>query len=124
MAEKYRRKEFGRCPRVYCEDHPVIPVGMTDVAGVKAVRLYCPRCEDVYIPSSKKHHSVDGAYFTTSLPHLIFEMFPALLTQKPVDRYVPKIFGFRVHSIAQRHRQQDQYRQELEEKRKSMMIEE
>jgi casein kinase II subunit beta len=122
MADKYRRKEFGRCPRVLCEDQPVIPVGLRDVSGVMGVKLYCPKCEDVYIPTSKKHLNVDGAYFTTSLPHLILEMFPNLIPQRPVDRYVPKIFGFKVHRIAELHRQQDRFREELAQKTKSMMI--
>ncbi|KAJ3304024.1 casein kinase 2 regulatory subunit [Kappamyces sp. JEL0829] len=123
MAEKMKRKEFGRCPRVLCDDQPVIPVGITDVPGQKGVKLYCPRCEDIYTPSSKKQMGIDGAYFTTSLPHLVLQMYPALMPQKPVVRYEPKIFGFRIHNIAEVHRAQDAIR-EASQKKKNMMMEE
>ncbi len=49
--------------------------------------------------------------------------YPALLPSKPITRYVPKIFGFKVHSIAEEHRKQDALRQSAELKKKGMMEE-
>ncbi|KAI8898418.1 casein kinase II, regulatory subunit [Globomyces pollinis-pini] len=123
MAEKMKRKEFGKCPRVLCEDQSVIPVGLTDIAGLKGVKLYCPKCEDVYVPPSKKHSQIDGAFFTTSLPHLILQMFPSLMPQKTTERYIPRIFGFKVHHIANEHRRQQQIQESMNKKR-DMMVEE
>ena len=114
MSEKMKRKEFGKCPRVLCEEQAVIPVGLIDMPRQERVRLYCPECEDIYTPRAKKHQ-IDGAYFTTSLPHLLLQMFPALIPQKSNERYVPKIFGFKVHNIANEHRKQDQLLLSLEE---------
>jgi casein kinase II subunit beta len=124
MADKMRRKEFGTCPRVFCEDQPVLPVGLTDLVGQKGVKVYCPRCEDVYHPPSKKLSTVDGAFFTSSLPHLVLQMYPNLVPKKNPDRYIPKIFGFRVHSIANEHRWQDQIKEDLLKKKNLMMAEE
>lgn len=128
MAEKMKRKEFGKCPRVLCQDQPVVPVGLSDIPGIKGVKLYCPKCEDVYNPSSKKQMGIDGAYFTTSLPHLILQMYPMLLPAKsssaghdqPPTRYVPKIFGFKIHQIANEHRLQDKLRLSNETRKKEL----
>ena len=123
MAEKMKRRDFGVCPRVYCEDQPVLPVGLTDIVGQKGVKVYCPRCEDCYTPRSKKQAMLDGAFFTTSLPHLVLQMYPSLIPAKKTERYVPKIFGFRIHSIAEQHRLADRSREEQVKKYGSMMEE-
>ncbi|KAI9018463.1 casein kinase II, regulatory subunit [Hyaloraphidium curvatum] len=110
MADKLRREDFGRCPRVLCAGQPVLPVGLSDVPGEGAAKLYCPRCEDVYTPPAKRHARIDGAYFGTTFPHLLFQVFPNLMPARPADRYVPRIFGFRIHEVAVQHRRQDALR--------------
>lgn len=79
--------DFGRCPRVLCQSQPLLPVGLSDTPYEKSVKLYCGRCEDVYSPKSSRHGSIDGAYFGTSFPHLLFLVYPSLLPPKtgPVD---------------------------------------
>lgn len=113
MQEKFRHGEFGRCPRVLCDNQPVLPVGLTDIPGVKCVKLYCPKCEDVYAPTSRRHEAVDGAHFGTTFPHLFLQAYPNLIPVKTPKRYVPKIFGFKVHEAAKRHRIQDQLREQM-----------
>ena len=70
-----------------CQGQPLLPVGLTDVPYEKSVKLYCGRCEDIYSPKSSRHGSIDGAYFGTSFPHLLFLVYPALLPPKsgPTD---------------------------------------
>jgi len=87
MLDKYKKADFGRCPRVLCQGQPLLPVGLTDVPYEKSVKLYCGRCEDIYSPKSSRHGSIDGAYFGTSFPHLLFLVYPALLPPKsgPTD---------------------------------------
>ncbi|TCD63941.1 casein kinase 2 regulatory subunit [Steccherinum ochraceum] len=82
MLEKYKRADFGRCPRVLCQSQPLLPVGLTDIPYQKAVKLYCGRCEDIYSPKSSRHGSIDGAYFGTSFPHLLFLVYPTLIPPK------------------------------------------
>jgi hypothetical protein len=45
MLEKFKQCHFGRCPRVYCNNHPCLPVGTSDVFRTATVKIYCPKCE-------------------------------------------------------------------------------
>lgn len=82
QLEKFKRVDFGRCPRVLCQSQPLLPVGLSDIPYEKSVKLYCGRCEDVYSPKSSRHGSIDGAYFGTSFPHLLFMVYPHLIPPK------------------------------------------
>lgn len=82
QLEKYRRADFGRCPRVYCYQQALLPVGLSDTPYIKAVKLYCPRCEDIYSPKSNRHGSIDGAYFGTTFPHMLFMVYPGMIPGK------------------------------------------
>ncbi|PVU87063.1 hypothetical protein BB560_006552 [Smittium megazygosporum] len=112
IQEKHRRKEFGVCPRVLCANNPLLPVGIYDAPKQHPVVLYCGLCEDIYNVRQNKYKVIDGAYFGTTFPHMFYDTFPALKTRNtnpdPHElRYEPKIFGFKVHSIAKLHRWQD-----------------
>lgn len=100
MLEKYRLFHFGRCPRVYCRGQACLPLGLSDVPNEEAVKLWCPRCEDVYSTRSARHEQIDGAYFGTTFPHLFFLTFPELKPQKSVEAFVPRVFGFKIHQTA------------------------
>lgn len=74
MLEKYKRAEFGRCPRVLCYQQTLLPVGLSDLPFQKAVKLFCPRCEDIYSPKSSRHGTIDGAFFGTTFPHMLVSL--------------------------------------------------
>ncbi|XP_010941022.1 casein kinase II subunit beta-1 [Elaeis guineensis] len=97
MLEKYKNYDFGRCPRVYCCGQPCLPVGQSDIPRSSTVKIYCPKCEDIYYPRSKYQRNVDGAYFGTTFPHLFLMTYGHLKPQKPSQRYVPTVFGFKIH---------------------------
>lgn len=79
MLEKYKRADFGRCPRVLCYQQPLLPVGLSDIPYQSPVKLYCPRCEDLYNPKSSRHGSIDGAFFGTTFPHMLFMVYPHMV---------------------------------------------
>uniref|UniRef100_K3ZVP1 Casein kinase II subunit beta n=1 Tax=Setaria italica TaxID=4555 RepID=K3ZVP1_SETIT len=58
MLEKYKNYDFGRCPRVYCCGQPCLPVGQSDIHRSSTVKIYCPKCEDIYYPRSKYQGSI------------------------------------------------------------------
>ncbi|OBZ86156.1 putative casein kinase II subunit beta-2 [Choanephora cucurbitarum] len=100
MFEKYITGDFGKCPRVYCNDHYLLPCGQHDLPKQSSVRLYCPNCKDIYIPANPKHHSIDGAHFGTTFPHLFVQAFPECIKYVEPSIYMPKIFGFRVSELS------------------------
>ncbi|GMH00647.1 hypothetical protein Nepgr_002486 [Nepenthes gracilis] len=97
MLEKYKNCDFGRCPRVYCSGQPCLPVGQSDIPRSSTVKIYCPKCEDIYYPRSKYQGNLDGAYFGTTFPHLFVMTYGNLKPQKATQNYVPRIFGFKIH---------------------------
>ncbi|XP_062189509.1 putative casein kinase II subunit beta-4 isoform X1 [Phragmites australis] len=97
MLEKYKNYDFGRCPRVYCCGQPCLPVGQSDIHRSSTVKIYCPKCEDIYYPRSKYQGNIDGAYFGTTFPHLFLMTYEHLKPQKPSQCYVPRVFGFKLH---------------------------
>lgn len=97
QLEKYHHLHFGRCPRVYCQMQPVLPVGMSDNPRVSTVNVYCPKCQDIFVPRSSRQASLDGAYFGTTFSHLFLLTHPDLIPTKPDQSYVPRIYGFRIN---------------------------
>lgn len=80
------------------------------------MKLYCPRCEDLYNPKSSRHSVIDGAYFGTSFANILFQVYPQMLPPKSVRQYEPKVFGFRVHAAAALARWQGDRREELKDR--------
>jgi casein kinase II subunit beta len=122
-VEKYKKGEFGKCPRVMCNAVHLLPTGLADTAHVQSVKLYCPKCEDLYSPKSSRHASIDGAYFGTSFQNILFQVYPTLVPEKSIVRYEPKVFGFKVHAAAALQRWQDAHREEMVERLKKQGIE-
>ncbi|EDO04267.1 hypothetical protein SS1G_06750 [Sclerotinia sclerotiorum 1980 UF-70] len=122
MLEKYKKADFGKCPRVMCKSHPLLPMGQSDNPNVKAVKLYCSRCEDIYNPKSSRHSAIDGAYFGTSFHNILFQVYPAMIPAKSFDRYVPRIYGFKVHAPATLIRWQNGERDEMRRRLRKLDI--
>jgi len=89
MLEKYKAVQFGRCPRVLCGGQPCLPVGQSDIPHTSTVKLYCPKCQDLFYPRSRFQGSVDGAYFGTTFPHLFLMTYPSLRPPPPMVRRLP-----------------------------------
>lgn len=123
MLDKYKKADFGKCPRVFCHSHPLLPMGQTDVPNQKPVKLFCVRCEDVYNPKSSRHAAIDGAYFGTSFHNIMFQVYPALVPPKSAERYIPRVYGFRVHAPAALIRWQNSQRQDMLRRLRKLEVE-
>lgn len=44
--------------------------------------------------------NVDGAFFGTTFPHLLLMTYPGMRPQQPLERYVPRVFGFKLNAAA------------------------
>ncbi|KAL8804208.1 MAG: hypothetical protein Q9200_005921 [Gallowayella weberi] len=113
LLDKYKKNEFGKCPRVLCGASPLLPTGMSDNPHIQSVKLYCVKCEDLYNPKSSRHANIDGAYFGTSFTNILFQVYPALVPDRSKERYSPRVFGFKVHAAAALERWQDERRREM-----------
>ncbi|CCW69929.1 unnamed protein product [Phytomonas sp. Hart1] len=98
MEEKFVQCEFGVCPRVFCSGQPLLPVGQSDIVRESSVKLFCPKCQDIYYPRSNRHRTLDGAFWGTTFAHLLLMQMRenALNISKPTQKYIPRIYGFRI----------------------------
>ncbi|KAG6811316.1 hypothetical protein H0H92_008028 [Tricholoma furcatifolium] len=60
------------------EKYENVPCGRSDLPGLDTVKLFCPNCNDVYVPPSSKFQGVDGAFFGTTFAHLFFQSYREL----------------------------------------------
>lgn len=84
MLEKQQQGDFGQCQRfhlifsrtriiliikrVHCQYQEMVPIGISNVPEEQMVKLYCPKCQDIYNPKASRQHHTDGAYFGTNFP--------------------------------------------------------
>ena len=76
MYDKYKNKVFGCCPKIKCKNQPVLPIGISEKLLYNRVKVYCPKCEEVYSPDYWV--DLDGAYFGPSFPHEFLEAYPKI----------------------------------------------
>ncbi|KAF7548025.1 hypothetical protein G7046_g8812 [Stylonectria norvegica] len=97
-------------------------MGLSDVPNLKPVKLYCARCEDIYNPKSSRHAAIDGAYFGTSFHNVLFQVYPALIPAKSIERYIPRVYGFKVHAPAALVRWQNARRDDMRRRLRKLEI--
>mmetsp|Transcript_1984 Transcript_1984/g.4472 ORF Transcript_1984/g.4472 Transcript_1984/m.4472 type:complete len:374 (+) Transcript_1984:563-1684(+) len=101
MHEKFSRREFGECLRIDCERQALLPIGLSDVLCEATVKVFCPRCREIYLPAKERQRGLDGAFWGRSFPHLFLMVYPQRIMDEPFDKYVPRIFGFRIHESSE-----------------------
>ncbi|KAF2762061.1 hypothetical protein EJ05DRAFT_472992 [Pseudovirgaria hyperparasitica] len=123
MLDKFKKADFGKCPRVMCTSQPLLPMGQSDVPNTSPVKLYCARCEDIYNPKSSRHAAIDGAYFGTSFQNILFQVYPSMMPAKTQRRYEPRVFGFKVHAAAALMRWQAMQRDDMKDRLQAAKVE-
>lgn len=73
---------------------------MSDKLRSSRVKVYCCKCEEMYIPSTpnqQRSNALDGAYFGSSIAHKFFATYEKAITLPPkVYFYEPQIYGFKI----------------------------
>lgn len=64
LQRLFCRRTWGVCPRYYCYDCAVWPVGGKEL-GEDHVKVKCPICQRVYISPDPNSLFIDGAFFPT-----------------------------------------------------------
>mmetsp|Transcript_107227 Transcript_107227/g.298671 ORF Transcript_107227/g.298671 Transcript_107227/m.298671 type:complete len:251 (-) Transcript_107227:349-1101(-) len=96
MREKYLKGTFGTCPRVLCDRQHVLPIGTSEEPQVAQVKIFCPKCEQMYSPKGK-YKELDGAHFGMSFPQIFLQTFPSLVPLDLPQPFESRVFGFRLH---------------------------
>lgn len=71
MVRKYLEGTFGTCPRALCDNAKCLPVGLSEKLRNSRVKIFCPKCEEVYMVQKLKQGTkdvitatnLDGSYF-------------------------------------------------------------
>jgi casein kinase II subunit beta len=49
IVSKYIEGVFGFCPRALCNNQKCLPVGLSDKLRSSRVKIFCPKCDEVYM---------------------------------------------------------------------------
>jgi len=72
-----------------------VPNALSDKLRQNRVKVYCPKCEEMYIPQSTNR--LDGAYFGSSLAHSFFQSYAKTIVLAPkVHFFEPTLIGFKI----------------------------
>lgn len=99
MRAKFMEGQFGRCPRVLCKGQHVLPAGSSDLPRCSIVKIFCPMCWDLFFPRARNHDQ-DGAYWGTTFPHIFLHTYHGLVPARNKERYIPRMYGFKIHPSA------------------------
>ena len=78
----------------------MLPVGLSDsvsLSGDNPMKLFCPRCRELYDHNVPGGNYIDGAFFGSTFPHLFLQTYSELRPQRCTRQYIPRVFGFKVH---------------------------
>jgi casein kinase II subunit beta len=98
MRDKYSRNIFPCCPRYSCKSVTCLPYGTSDELDESVLRLYCPKCNEVYVADNPDFEVIDGAFFGPSWIHLFVSSFPEIVRtlRRGRTKPSPRLFGFRI----------------------------
>ena len=103
--EKFEQQTFGTCPRYFCHEQSLLPIGPSALPAKGTARVYCLNCQDLYVPSTLKHAKMDGVPFGPSFAHFFVRTVLYANETKAVENrkdphnwqlYVTKIYGLRI----------------------------
>ena len=98
MITKYQDHLFKTCPRVVCQKTFCFPIGISDDISINTVKMYCPKCQEIYNVNDGSFSVIDGAFFGTHWISKLIELNPQIHSNEPPNQnYIPRIFGFKIY---------------------------
>lgn len=94
MKQKYDQEIFGKCPRMGCNDTPLLPMGTTFTLRRHSVKLFCPCCRDIY--KAPTYPVIDGAYFGPAFPHMFLSEYTKCDKTNNFKPFIQKAFSFTI----------------------------
>lgn len=94
MRAKYNNGDYECCPRTSCQGTRCLPYGFHDEPNQGFLRIFCPRCKEVYLPENDELTKIDGAFFGHSYLLSLLSKFPDLV-KEPVKTEL-RLFGFKI----------------------------
>lgn len=98
VKEKFLKSEYGFCPRLNCNNTPLLPIGLSSKLNVSPVKAFCYCCREIYEP--KPANKLDGAFFGPNMAHVFIDEMKKNDKLKPI-MFVPfhhTAFGFRTRN--------------------------
>ena len=91
VFRKFLEGAYGTCPRALCDNQKCIPVGLSEKLRGSRVKIFCPKCDEVYMVQKLKSGgnsvqtatNLDGAYFGSSFPQMFLSAFNNMIEQPP-----------------------------------------
>jgi casein kinase II subunit beta len=90
----FRSRRYGVCPRFHCRGMPLMPVGLSPIPNRHSVKLFCPRCADLY----RADQMIDGAYFGPAFPSVFLVAHPSKDGRRKFVKGEQKLFGFAIRA--------------------------
>jgi casein kinase II subunit beta len=97
IRTKYLKGCYPHCPRYHCQSTVCLPYGPCEELRESPLRLFCPRCNEVYVSDDREFSGIDGAYFGSSWIHLFLLSYPDVRKMRKDDAKPPlRLFGFKI----------------------------
>jgi casein kinase II subunit beta len=95
LNEKYTKRIFGTCPRYYCKNEPLLPIGKSSDYGVGMVKVFCPQCRKIYDPRPLSY--LDGSFWGPNAVHILIDHMDLMDRSLNTKKYKLEAFGFAVY---------------------------
>lgn len=105
LNEKYKRCQYGTCPRFNCQNEPLLPIGVSSQMNQDSVKAFCPCCREVFYP--RPQINLDGAYFGPNAAHIFIDEMK-IKSHRCFRPYSHNAFGFRLRSSIFQNQRDDQ----------------
>lgn len=86
MLQKILNGAFGTCPTLYCPEQNVLPVGMSDNPPFSIMKIFCPRCWDMFKLPEESDIDLLGSWWGTKFHYMLLAKYPSIIPRRYHER--------------------------------------